>query len=238
MLRLVNPRSFACLSVVCLAAVCGTARADDAATSISPLQMLTPSTALFVEITPPADGLAAVTGERFVEYLESLPQVRKALESKDFEKLRAAVAHLERKLDVRWRDALPKLLQRVTVAFDTSDQALFVFVKTADEDLLNGLHDELLSLIEADAERRGAPSPVKSAEHGDFTGYAFGKSEAHVLVGDMLIVSNQAEVLKRLIDRRADLLAARQDEKKSKRTAQNAGRRRDVPRGPQACRGR
>lgn len=43
---------------------------------------------------------------------------------------------------------------------------------------------------------------MKSAEHGGETGYTFGKDEAHVHLGNMLVVTNKAESLKSLIDRR------------------------------------
>lgn len=206
MLRLVNRRIVACCALIAIGGACVKVQAAAPDRAVQPVELLTPSTALYVELVPPAELLEQGLAEQATAFFEKLPQVRKALESRDFEKIKTAIAHLENKLDVQWRAALPKLAERVTVAFDAAEQAFFVFVDTRDKELLIALHDEVISLIEADADRKGAPSPVKSAEHNGQTGYAFGKKEAHTIIGDTLVVSNSAEALKRLIDRRADLL--------------------------------
>lgn len=205
MLRLAIHRTFtfavACVVASLLAAAFAAGKEGDE--SFAPAELLTPSTAVYVELADPKSLLDVAWSERTTALLEKLPQVQKAYESKQFRDLQTVVDLLESKLGADWKTVVAKLTGGgVTLAFDASDQAVFLFVESEDEDLLISAHDEIISLIEADAERKGNKSPVKSAEHGGETGYTFGKDEAHVRLGNMLVVTNKAESLKSLIDRR------------------------------------
>ncbi|MBA4017128.1 MAG: hypothetical protein C0483_08150 [Pirellula sp.] len=203
--RLIS-RIFVSMAVACLAAsgsAAAFAAGENGAESLTPAELLTPSTAAYVEISDPKALLELAWSERTTALLEKLPQAQKAYESKQFRDLTTVVGVLEAKLGTAWKAAVATLTGGgVTLAFDASDQAVFLFIESNDEDLLISAHDEVISLIEADAERKGAPSPVKSTEYGGETGYSFGKNEAHVRLGKLLVVSNKAESLKSLIDRR------------------------------------
>lgn len=190
MLRLAIHRTLS-LAVACVVAsllAAAFAAGKKSADSLTPAELLTPSTAVYVEISDPKALLELAWSERTMALLEKLPQAQKAYETKQFRDLLTVVGLLETKLGTDWKGAVSTLTGGgVTLAFDASDQAVFLFVESKDEDLLISAHDEIISLIEADAERKGAPSPVKSAEHGGEMGYSFGKDEAHVRLGKMLI---------------------------------------------------
>lgn len=205
MLRLAIHRTFsfavACVVASLLAAAFAAGKEEKE--SLAPAELLTPSTAVYVELSNPKGLLDVAWSERTKAMLDKIPQVQKAYDSKQFRDLLTVVDLLESKLGTDWKSAVSTLTGGgVTLAFDASDQAVFLFVESEDEDLLISAHDEIISLVEADAERKGISSPVKSAEHGGETGYTFGKNEAHVRLGKMLIVTNKAESLKSLIDRR------------------------------------
>lgn len=125
------------------------------AASLTPAELLTPSTAVYVELSDPKSLLDVAWSERTTALLEKLPQVQKAYESKQFRDLQTVVDLLESKLGADWKTVVAKLTGGgVTLAFDASDQAVFLFVESEDEDLLISAHDEIISLIEADAEPR------------------------------------------------------------------------------------
>ena len=177
-------------------------------------RLLTNSTALYGEFSRPQELIDLVLSDKARQLADQFPAVAKYWESKDFRTLKTVVEVLERRLGVEWRTAIETLTAGgVTAAFDTSEQAAFLFVRSGDAELLAKLHDALVEMTEADAENKGRESPIKSEDYRGFTGWTFGKNEAHVLLGDLLVVSNKAEALKGVADRY--LAAAENDAKES-----------------------
>lgn len=168
----------------------------------APAEFLSASTAAYLEIKQPQVLLEAGLNDQTVALLNRFEPVQKYLESKDYQTLQAVLTVLEQKLGSAWRPALEKLVGGgITAAFDSSEQAVYVFVRSRDASLLADLHAALVELITADAQLNSRESPVKSNTYHGRIGWTFGKGEAHVLIGDMLIVSNKAEALKAIVNR-------------------------------------
>ena len=170
----------------------------------SPAQWLPATTAAYVEFADPTPLVDTVVGEKLFGLLEGLEPYRKYRDSQDYRNLAAVVAALEAKLGTNWRQALRTTLGGgVAAAFDPSRGCATIVVRSRDAALLAKLHAAIVELVEADARNKGNESPVKSEEHHGVVGWSFGKNEAHAIVGNTLIATNNAKVLKDFVARLA-----------------------------------
>ncbi|HVX59568.1 MAG TPA: DUF3352 domain-containing protein [Pirellulales bacterium] len=173
-----------------------------------PLRLLPGSTAAYVEITRPEALIDPLLAPQTVELLAGIDAYQMYLQSKQYGELQGVVGLLETKLGVDWQAGLRDLVGGgVHLAFDPADKAAVFIVRSRKPELLKQLHESLIELIESDAETKSKPSPVKSKEYKGVTGWQFGPGEVHVLLDDLLVVSNKQEALKAVIDRYGDASA-------------------------------
>jgi hypothetical protein len=169
-------------------------------------ETLAPETAVvYAEISNPGPLLDIALAPRTRQLLENVDGYRKYLQSEKYHELQAVVGILEGRLGKSWDVALRDLLGGgISVSFDPASHTGLLVVRSLDRDLLTKINGAIVELAEADAKTHGRPSPVKSEEYRGFTGWSFGGEESHVIVDDLLLVSNKAETLKAAIDRRLD----------------------------------
>jgi len=84
---------------------------------------------------------------------------------------------------------------------------VLVIAEAQDGQLLRDVHEFLLGLAKLDAENKGQPDRVKSADYRGVTAWTFGGDEIHAIVENRLILANKPELMKQIIDRIQDARA-------------------------------
>ncbi|MGB9687727.1 hypothetical protein [Thermogutta sp.] len=79
-----------------------------------------------------------------------------------------------------------------------------VIAEAQDGKVLRDVHEFLLGLAKLDAENKGQPDRVKSADYRGVTAWTFGGDEVHAIVENRLILVNKPELMKQIIDRIQD----------------------------------
>lgn len=171
---------------------------------------LAPETAvLYAEISNPAPLLDIALAAKTRKLLENAEGYQKYVRSDQYQQLQTVVGLLETRLGKNWEQLVRDVLGGgIAVCFDPPSNAGFLAIRSHDRNLLDQFHSAVAELIEADAKQHGRASPVKSKEYEGFTGWTFGGDEVHVIVDDLLLVSNNKEVLKGAIDRHRNPAAA------------------------------
>ena len=192
--------------VVCLLSLLATA----ALAQVPDLARLAPeTTVLYAELSNPAPLLDIALAPKTHKLLENVDGYQKYLRSDQYQQVQAVVGVLEMRLGKKWDAALSDLVGGgLSVCIEPASKAGFLAVRSRDRELLAKFNSTMVELIEADAKMKGRPSPVKSQEYEGFTGWTFGGEEVHVIVDDVLLVSNKADTLKSAIDRYRDPSAA------------------------------
>ena len=171
---------------------------------------LAPETAvLYAEISNPAPLLDLALSPKTHKLLENAEPYQKYVQSDQYQHVQTVVGVLETRLGKKWQQVLGDLVGGgIAVCFDPAANSGFLAIRSRDRNLLDQFHSAVAELIEADAKQHGRPSPVKSQEYEGFTGWTFGGQEVHVIVDDLLLVSNNKEALKGAIDRYRNPAAA------------------------------
>lgn len=171
---------------------------------------LVPETAvLYAEINNPAPLLDIALAAKARKLLENVEGYQKYLHSDQYQHVQTVVGLLETRLGKSWDQLVRDLIGGgVAVCFDPPSNAGFLAVRSRDRNLLDQFHSAVAELVETHAKQQGQGSPVKSEEYQGFRGWTFGGDEVHVIVDDVLLVSNKKEVLKAAIDRHRNPAAA------------------------------
>lgn len=195
------------LPIVCLWAACLWALA---ATSVfgqiaNPAQLAPPTAVLYAELSSPTPLIDLALSPKTRDLVRRSEPFRKYEQSEKYAEVQAVIGLLEGRLGKSWDAALRDLVGGgVAVCVDPAAKSGLLAIRSRDRELLTKLHGTLVELIEADAQKNGRSSPVKSKEYQGFTGWSFGGDEVHVVVDDLLLISNKAETLKGAIDRHRD----------------------------------
>lgn len=193
--RLIAP--FACLLALAAASASGQIT--------SPAQLAPATTVLYAELTNPAPLIDLALAAKTRNLVRGSQHYREYEQSEKYAQVQAVTGLLEGRLGKSWDAALRDLTGGgVAVCVDPAAKSGFLAVRSRDRELLGKFHRLLIELVEADAQKNGRPSPVKSNEYQGFTGWTFGGGEVHVILDDLLLISNQADTLKAAIDRYRD----------------------------------
>lgn len=166
--------------------------------------LLPPTTVAFAEIRQPITLLNTVYDHRITERIQSLDQVRAAMEKKQFLDYKAGVAVVESQMGMPWR----KIVEQTTggglaIGLDAKTQGVVFLARAKDEAAQNKLVETLVNLTSLDAKTKGNPNPVKSAEYRGIKVYEVDKSKMAV-TGGWLIVTNKDDTGKMVVDRLLD----------------------------------
>jgi hypothetical protein len=139
------------------------------------------------------DMTQAITSSPFYQGLSAQPKFREFLDGIKF---------LETSLETDWRSGLAKLAGGgITFAVCPQDTVVAI-VDAQDEGLLQKLHEIILNIVRAEAEKQGRPEKVASRQYAGVTAWTFDGKEAHAILGKRLIFSNRPEGLKAVLDLR------------------------------------
>lgn len=167
---------------------------------------LAPETAVvYSELTNPGPLLDLALAPKTRKLLENTEGYQKYLQSEKYQQLQMVIGILENRLGKGWEPALRDLVGGgIAISTDPASGSGLLAIRSRDRELLEKLNKTVGELIETDAKTHGRESPVKSKEYRGFTGWTFGGEEAHVIVDDLLLISNKADTLKAAVDRYRD----------------------------------
>jgi hypothetical protein len=185
------------------AAAADKALAVEAAAKLPPAAQWIPKDAvLAVELTRPKDLLDLALDAKVVAAVTAAPAYQKATAAPGFQEFRQVVKYLEFTLGTDWRKGLYKLLGGGITWAVTPNGASLLVIDAEDAKMLQQLHEVFLTFAKAEAEKRGKPQRVASAEYRGVTGWTFAPDEAHAILGNRLVMTNKPDALKAVIDLR------------------------------------
>lgn len=159
---------------------------------------------IVVDIAEPRRLLEPLLDDRVTSAVTASPQYQAATANAEFKQLAGAVKHYQEKYQVDFRGLVGKLLGGgVTWAVGPNEASLLI-VDTEDAGLLEEVHEFTRVVARGEAEKRGQPNAVVSAEYRGVTGWKFGPNEAHTVIGNRLVLTNKPDWLKAAVDLRAD----------------------------------
>jgi hypothetical protein len=163
--------------------------------------------AVYVEVPRPSLLIDNAMRPQVQGALRALPPVQRYFEGASYRTLHTVAELVAEKLATNPQEALRRLTARgiaAAVEAGRDGPPRVVLIVTPDEAEFGARAVEvLLALARQDAENKGKPDPVKSAEYRGVRGYALGTA-ASALVEGSLVFADRSETLKIVIDRARD----------------------------------
>ncbi len=191
-----------CLKSLCFRLLVSCARSAEAADTVPPAAAWIPEDAAIVlEVPRPKVIIDKLFDDRIVTAVTSHPAYKDQMARKEMQDAINAVKLFETKYETDVQGLLNKLLGGgITIAVGPGENSLLI-IESEDADILKEIHDFLMMVARSEARKEGAPDRVKSAEYRGVTGWRFAPNEAHAIVGNRLILTNNPEILKTVLDR-------------------------------------
>ncbi len=172
--------------------------------ALAPAASWIPEDAIFaLEVLRPAPLLELLCGERTCARVTSLPAYRRNEGTKEFQDFLGLIKLLEAKLGTDWRGALARLTSGGwTFALCPGGAALLI-IDGSDADMLQSLHEVLLGIARAEAEKQGEAERVSSSDYAGVTCWTFDGQGAHALIGSRLVLASSQAALRAALDLQA-----------------------------------
>jgi hypothetical protein len=167
---------------------------------------------IYVEIPRPAALIDRAAEPRIRALLGAVPgyqeRVDKVLDGEHGRKAMANLKALEAALGMAWTGVLSGLTGKGVVAVvepptKGEGPSVYLIISPNDPKFPQQVADTVIDLIRKNADELGVPDPVKSVIHRGVTAYSIGPA-AYAIVEGKVVFANQAETLKRIIDRALD----------------------------------
>lgn len=166
---------------------------------------LPPEAVLAVEISQPELLLNPILSQEFSNAVVALPGWQAKTDTAQFRQLTFMVQLAEIQLRCDWRTALRRLTSGgIGFGLGPAGTTLLA-VDAQDKEILEQLNKTVMTMAggaSAKAAARSAP-----VEYHGVNGWSLGPKEAHAIVENRLLISNDPETLKRAVDLRADAKA-------------------------------
>ncbi len=159
---------------------------------------------IVVDIAQPRRLLERMLDAHVIGAVTASPQYQAAAAKAEFKQLAGVVKHYQEKYQVDFRGLVGKLLGGGITWALGPDEASLLIVDTEDARLLEEVHEFLRVVARGEAEKRGQPNAVVSAEYRGVTGWKFGPHEAHAILGSRLVLTNKPDRLRAALDLRAN----------------------------------
>jgi hypothetical protein len=168
-----------------------------------PLRLIPAEADLFVKIEQPRRLLDAVLGSEVVKQLQNLDAVKEQYDSTNFRRFLQLVSYFEKQLGVSRDQLLEQLTAGGAVAaikFGPDPAPALLVVQGRDEELLRRFVRLALEVIEQELARQESKDRIEKGKYRNISTYRIGKDAHYAAAGAVLMVSNNADVLKRGID--------------------------------------
>ena len=168
---------------------------------LPPVSQWIPANAvLTLEMPRPDDLLDLVLNPRTLAAIESLPAYQQKVAQPEMREFFEIVKFLEARLDTDWKTGLRGLLGGGVTLAVVPDTGVLIFIEATDGGMLRQLQQIIVTFARGDAAKAGQPNRVRSAEYRGVTGWRLGDDQVHCIIGNRLIISNNDEALKAVID--------------------------------------
>ncbi len=155
-----------------------------------------------LHVSRPKALLEFLAGKEMTRAITSSPLYQGLASQPKFQEFVNGIKFLETSLETDWRTGLARLTGGgITLAVCPQDTVVAI-IDAEDEGLLQKLHETILNITRAEAEKQGQAEKVTSKEYAGVTAWTFDGKEAHAIVGKRLIFSSRAEGLKTILDLR------------------------------------
>jgi hypothetical protein len=160
----------------------------------------------YVELARPSAILDRLTHEPVRGLLESSPDVQKSLDSEQYRQAKGVLDVVTGALGTTWDKGLLDLVGNgvILAAEPAQPPRVFLIATPRDPAFLAKAMETVQSLVRADADAKGQPDPIKSAEHRGIRGYTAGPKAAYAIVDGTLVIADSSGSMKILIDRTLD----------------------------------
>jgi hypothetical protein len=164
--------------------------------------------AIYLEILRPQAVFDRLSEAPYQTLLRAVPGFRKYLESDDYRQLRAVVDMVARGVDTTAEQGVRDLtaggLVLAVEGRPGEPVRTILIVTPSDPNLLERAHAKLCELIRADAANKGRPDPIKQGDYRGTTGFRFSPKAAHAIIAGSLVIANDNDALKAVVDRSLD----------------------------------
>ena len=155
---------------------------------------------IVVNISKPKIALDMILRPKLIEMIESLPQYKAQTAKKGFKEFRDVVRLFERRLETDWQSIVRRLVGGGVTWSVGPRKSNLLIVDALDTKVLKETHDLLLSMIEADAEKKGHPVKLSPTKYAGQNMWSLGPNEAHAIIGRRIMIANSPEALKAALD--------------------------------------
>lgn len=172
---------------------------------LPPVSQWIPEDAVLVlEVAKPRELLDILLGTPARERIEQSVPWKQFQATPNYRELLQLVQFLEKSLQMDWISGVKKFFGGGLTISVHPKEALLVAVDTEDPEMLQQLHEILRGFATLEAAKQKQPNRVQSTEYRGQTCWSFGPQEAHCLIGRRLVLTNKADLLKQMLDRRAE----------------------------------
>jgi hypothetical protein len=155
-----------------------------------------------VELVQPKALLDWLTGEKLTSAITGQTIYQKQASNPKFMEMVNLISFLEISLDTNWRTALAQLTGGGITLAVCPDDTVVAIIEAEDEQMLIRAHELFLTLARSDAQDKGRPDGIASAEYLGVKGWTTNGQEAHAIIGKRLLIANQAQGLKTMLELR------------------------------------
>jgi hypothetical protein len=167
-------------------------------------QLLPQTTLLYAEFPDPSGAMDLILEHPLRKQVEQLDPYKRAVAARGYLNFVVGLTFVEFRLGMTWRKALATVAQGgIYASFDGQSGATLMLVRAQDERSLVSFKETLRGLAREEAAGRNKPDPIREADH---RGVAVLHSDqgASCILGPWLALSNNAELLKGLVNRALD----------------------------------
>lgn len=132
--------------------------------------------------------------------LRANPAFQQALKNPGMQQAETLIGLIELQTKSDRFALLKKITGRGIVVGVMPKDRVVIAIEAEDAEVLRQVHEFILGLAKLDAVNKNEPDRVRSADYRGVTGWTFGGDEFHAIIGNRLILSNKAELIKEVVD--------------------------------------
>jgi hypothetical protein len=167
------------------------------------IQWIPQDAVICLGLSEPKALLEFLAGEKATAAITALPLYQQQVSRPQFQEFLNVLRFMETALDTDWRTGLAKLAGGGVTFAVCPEETVLLIIDAEDEEMLERLHEMLISMARSEAEKQGQPDRVASTQYEDVTAWTFDGKEAHAIIGKRFILSNRPEGLKAVLELRS-----------------------------------
>ena len=159
---------------------------------------------LVLEVAKPREVLDGLLAPKVLQRIAQSVPWKQFQATPNYRELLQAVQFLEKSLQMDWASGVKKFFGGGLTISVHPKEAVLLAVDAEDPEMLQQIHEILRGFATLEAAKQKQANRVKSVEYRGQTCWSFGPQEAHCLIGRRLLLTNKPDLLKEVLDRRAE----------------------------------